>query len=1473
MSDSSPSGFSAADRLLWAVTPPTPAELERDGVLDLLVEEFTDRMHAGESLSIDSFVAGHPERGEELKALLPWAKAMARANFRSGSGEVRPDDFKLSVGRAELGDFRLIREIGRGGMGVVYEAEQKSLGRRVALKILPYAALFDPRQLQRFKNEARAAATLDHPHIVAIHTVGFEQDVHFYAMQLIDGKSLAEVIACWRSTPRDDTAAPRIENRSGAESRTMPGPGDPASALEEAIGDPASALEAAIMVNPASATGQAATEDADHAQTILVPRGVETSFRQVARWGVEAARALEHAHQRGIVHRDVKPSNLLVDSRGHLWVADFGLAMTDCDDGLTLTGDIPGTLRYMSPEQIRGNRKHLDHRTDIYSLGVTLYELLTLELAFPVSDRAELTKRIVETGVRSPRSLNRAIPHDLECIILKAADRDSAQRYRSAGELAEDLRRFLDGERIKARSNHRFRAAADRISRHPKRVGAVVSGLIVVVAALTLAGARHASERRAGAGAGTQRALARAPVDVPRPAGDGGTTDDGNADQAAAKIRDEWRSGANSFEAGYVDAAIDSLTRAALSYRRLAAAGPVTKPQRLYGALAEASLGRVLWKTGQVDQSVPLLDAGLAGISGLDEVQLLHDQERKNGANVCFQIAVLYGELLLWDEASECFRRGIAMAPDSMPVHRQWMYCACMLAAGGDGEAYRHLTRELYERYKYDNDADVRCFFTQALSVASNPGVDRELVARIADKPWLAPAAIDTSNRLVWTIHAAQAHLDAGHISRAEELASEMSGLSLQCSIYSVIESQRGREDLAKFWLNRWEWARRDDARKILLSPPNATSTIEWLSLANSQTASARAQRALAPAKIVANPWMLLVQGRNRALLGKNDRADRDFIEAIELAPADGDLLTARARIFLELGQRERAALDFARARQAQPASPRALIAEAHTRLEQGDARAAELQFGQTLSLPNAELDLFLQSDGWWMAGPCASELETTCAPEVSQNLGQPIDGRGWPDAAAGATLAWRRMPSVGFGTVPLGECLPHESGCSAYLLTYVYSPVARSIDFHAGSDGPRRVWLNNRLLHTSHDSRIWEFDIDRVTLKLQAGRNSLLVKVTGANREKPPQYLYARLDDSPIDRARSLAEAYLFPEASDMFELASRRAGFRNSATGKYAAYAAAAAGHNERFLQAREAIWEGDRRQANDGPYSSARAWLLRPGVPDDSERWLTVLKRGYQPPVAEGRNVRIHAALARFRQGDYVDALGEMGNAASDIHPHSWLILAMIHHALGRPGQAAEAFERAALWRRNLLNHFPEAPASEKPPWWGAVAEFETLYREAGTLIGKRNPADDGWWQLAVARGRVRLGHGEAADGALQMAVKLARTDPEIWAARGAVYAEVGQFARSSADFQRARENVKSGAQWQALRRHLTSAAHAAESAGCLSERDTFRKLAAEAERTAKAVGVTILDQLGDGPARESIRALPELKTSDPRAGAGR
>ncbi len=288
-----------------------------------------------------------------------------------------------------LGDFSIVREVGRGGMGIVYEVEQISLRRRVALKVLPFAATMDPRHLQRFHNEAQAAACLHHTNIVPVFSVGSECGVHFYAMQFIDGWPLSDLIHQMR---RLETKTP-----AAAEVRTV--------AYQPAADEAASTPLPAAELTPLTGEGR---------------RGRDY-FRKVAELGIQAAEALDHAHQLGIVHRDIKPANLLLDGRGNVWVTDFGLAhMQHGEASLTGTGQMVGTPRYMSPEQALAKRVPIDHRTDVYSLGVTLYELLTLRPAFACEDRQELLRQIAFEEPPRLRRLERAVPAELEIIVLTA---------------------------------------------------------------------------------------------------------------------------------------------------------------------------------------------------------------------------------------------------------------------------------------------------------------------------------------------------------------------------------------------------------------------------------------------------------------------------------------------------------------------------------------------------------------------------------------------------------------------------------------------------------------------------------------------------------------------------------------------------------------------------------------------------------------------------------------------------------------------------------------------------------------------------------------------------------------------------------------------------------------------------------------------------------------------------------------------
>jgi eukaryotic-like serine/threonine-protein kinase len=415
-------------------------------ILDELIAGISERLQSGQSVDIEECCRDHPELADQLRRVLPAILALAElghhpdaaANDESAGGT---DGVESRRTPGTLGDFRILCEIGRGGMGVVYEAEQHSLNRRVALKVLPFAAVLDPRQLQRFKNEALAAAQLDHPHIVDVYGVGCERGVHYYAMRFIEGETLADVIRQLR------------ERESGKhEPKPLERPDD------------------------------AAADETPRAAAFLTERSSKTPafFQSAARLGRNIAEALDHAHQHGIVHRDVKPSNVMLDRDGKAWVTDFGLAHIETGESLTMTGDVLGTLRYMSPEQALGERRLIDHRTDVYSLGATLYELATLQPLFPDTDRKQLLHKIACEEPARPSKQNAAIPADLETILLKATAKDPQVRYVTARELADDLGRFLEGRPIQAKRTSMVQRVSRWARRHLLIVGTAAALLLAV---------------------------------------------------------------------------------------------------------------------------------------------------------------------------------------------------------------------------------------------------------------------------------------------------------------------------------------------------------------------------------------------------------------------------------------------------------------------------------------------------------------------------------------------------------------------------------------------------------------------------------------------------------------------------------------------------------------------------------------------------------------------------------------------------------------------------------------------------------------------------------------------------------------------------------------------------------------------------------------------------------------------------------
>jgi tetratricopeptide (TPR) repeat protein/serine/threonine protein kinase len=422
-------------------------------VLFDLVEEMAARLQSDDAAAVEAWIAAQGVYAERLRRLLPTVRVMAELG--SAADRQAPPGAEDSPVSGLLGDFRLVREVGRGGMGIVYEAEQVSLRRRVALKVLPLAATLDPRQLARFRNETYAAASLHHQHIVPVYYVGCERGVHYYAMQFIDGQPLSAVLQGLRRAPGTDRPAPEPGDESTAPYRPrVPTPDAPAAGTQP--------LAALTTEGPKHGAGY---------------------FRAVARLGEQAAEALQHAHDLGVLHRDVKPGNLLLDGRGNVWVTDFGLARVQSEASLTVTGDLVGTLRYMSPEQALARRAAIDHRTDVYSLGATLYELLTLRPVFAGKDRQELMRQIAFEEPVPPRRVRRAVPAELETIVLKALEKAPQDRYATAQELADDLGRFLQDRPIQARRP----SVAQRLRKWARRNRAVVgAGLTGLVAGLVL---------------------------------------------------------------------------------------------------------------------------------------------------------------------------------------------------------------------------------------------------------------------------------------------------------------------------------------------------------------------------------------------------------------------------------------------------------------------------------------------------------------------------------------------------------------------------------------------------------------------------------------------------------------------------------------------------------------------------------------------------------------------------------------------------------------------------------------------------------------------------------------------------------------------------------------------------------------------------------------------------------------------------
>jgi serine/threonine protein kinase/formylglycine-generating enzyme required for sulfatase activity/Tfp pilus assembly protein PilF len=496
------------------------SESEPD-LLVKLAEEFADRYRRGERPALTEYTDKYPDMAERIRELFPAMVMMEDL----GSVDGAPSPLSRVAPPQRLGEYRILREVGRGGMGIVYEAVQESLGRHVALKVLPFAPVRDGNQQERFRREAKSAAQLHHSNIVPVFGVGEHEGTLYYAMQFIQGQGLDVVLGEIRRLRRAVAAEGSITCKTAAPltaslaqnllSGQLHGDGLPAGNGAEP--PPADTPNPARSASKGSDVSQGSQEIREPLSTScgLPSQPQAQYFRSVAGIGVQVAEALAYAHQQGMFHRDIKPSNLLLDAKGTVWLTDFGLVKAEGSDELTATGDIVGTIRYMAPERFQGK---CDARSDVYALGVTLYEMLALQPAYAESDRNKLIQQVTQSEPPRLGRLQKSVPRDLETIVHKAMEREPPDRYATAAQLAGDLHRFLEDRPIAARPtpmHERLR----RWVRRNKVVAALTSAVVLLLLTVALVSSwwlfQLQQERDAVLATHVEALLTAAPESVP----------------------------------------------------------------------------------------------------------------------------------------------------------------------------------------------------------------------------------------------------------------------------------------------------------------------------------------------------------------------------------------------------------------------------------------------------------------------------------------------------------------------------------------------------------------------------------------------------------------------------------------------------------------------------------------------------------------------------------------------------------------------------------------------------------------------------------------------------------------------------------------------------------------------------------------------------------------------------------------------
>ena len=418
-------------------------------LLEQVVERFTEEVRAGNEPDVEQWVRDYPGLSGELSDLLSSVAMIEGLKNFSPTTSLPQAHFADVEIPDYLGEYKIVREIGRGGMGIVLEAVHETLGRRVAIKVMVPGAMTTSSHLERFHREAVSAASLHHTNIVSVFGAGEDQGFHFYVMEFVDGQSISQVLK-------------RRVNENLETSEFRP----PASSASTADTETLESQTVELQNSPGSV---------DPATTVLGPN----RYKWVAETGVQIADALAYAHEKEILHRDIKPANLVLDGNDTVWLTDFGLAKSTQggidQTAVTKTGDILGTPQYMAPESFTGN---YDCRSETYCLGLTLYELATLKPAFANASTPEVIRAVTSASPVAPGKIDPQLPADLSTVIEKAIAKEPDQRYQSAAELRDDLRAFVEDRPIAARRTSLFGQFVRFSRRNP--LAASLIGMLVL---------------------------------------------------------------------------------------------------------------------------------------------------------------------------------------------------------------------------------------------------------------------------------------------------------------------------------------------------------------------------------------------------------------------------------------------------------------------------------------------------------------------------------------------------------------------------------------------------------------------------------------------------------------------------------------------------------------------------------------------------------------------------------------------------------------------------------------------------------------------------------------------------------------------------------------------------------------------------------------------------------------------------------